>query len=305
MSCYKPAPTERVVSSNRQIADGIWEMVLQWDGCVVPPGTFVMVQPATITSMPLGRPISVADVAEDGSTLTIIYRVVGSGTAALTKVAAEGRVTVLGPLGKGFPVSTDTGSCGSRVEDGAMPPAETPAALSQATAITAEATTMTAQAAGTLSHSQPHALLIGGGVGIPPLYFLGRTLVNQGWRVTFHLGLRGAHEVFWRDRFSALGDVHFATDDGTAGVHGTVAQIGFDADAPLPSAVHACGPLPMLRYVQNHWGPICPTYVSVEQRMACGVGACYACVIPDAQNPDHQHRICYDGPVFAAQEVVL
>ena len=281
MSCYKPAPTECVVDSNRQIADSIWEMVIIWDGRVVPPGTFVMVQPASMTSMPLGRPISVADVAEDGSTLTIIYRVVGTGTAALTKVTAGGRVTVLGPLGKGFPVGSPAHS---QPED---------------------ADCATVDASGTASAERPHALLIGGGVGIPPLYLLGRTLVSQGWQVTFHLGVRGAHEVFWHDRFSALGQVCFATDDGTAGVHGTVAQIGFPADAPFPSAVHACGPLPMLRYVQNHWGPICPTYVSVEQRMACGVGACYACVIPDAQNPDHQHRICYDGPVFAAEEVVL
>ena len=77
------------------------------------------------------------------------------------------------------------------------------------------------------------------------------------------------------------------------------------ARAFAPDAVFACGPLPMLRHVQQAFGADVVTQLSLEERMACGVGACYACVVPDAGDPDHQHRICWDGPVFNAQEVVL
>ncbi|OKL50525.1 dihydroorotate dehydrogenase electron transfer subunit [Boudabousia marimammalium] len=267
MSCFKPAPVNLPVVSNRQIADSIWELVFTWNGSPVPPGTFVMVKPALAKDLPLGRPISVADMADDGSTLTIIYRVVGVGTAALSQLTPGTEVTVLGPLGQGFPLQIE-GAEGD-------------------------------------SADSRRALLVGGGVGIPPLYLLGRRLKELGWELSFQLGLRGEHEIFWADKYADLGTVHWATDDGSAGTHGTVAQIVLPETEAHPDAVHACGPLPMLRHVKERWMDTCPTFVSVEQRMACGVGACYACVIPNPQDPEHQHRICYDGPVFAAAEVTL
>lgn len=151
------------------------------------------------------------------------------------------------------------------------------------------------------------ALLIGGGVGVPPLYLLARRLVERGVTVQLRLGFRDAGDVFYADRFAELGQVLISTDDGSAGVRGTVADLEPVPGAAqfIPDAVYSCGPLPMLRYVQSAFGPRVATQLSLEERMACGVGACYACVVPDATDPGHQHRICWDGPVFAAQEVVL
>ena len=151
------------------------------------------------------------------------------------------------------------------------------------------------------------ALLIGGGVGVPPLHLLARRLVERDVTVQLRLGFRDADDVFWADRFAELGQVLISTDDGSAGSRGTVADLESVPGAAefSPDAVYACGPLPMLRYVRRAFGPQMPTQLSLEERMACGVGACYACVVTDAADPGHQHRICYDGPVFDAQEVVL
>ena len=151
------------------------------------------------------------------------------------------------------------------------------------------------------------ALLIGGGVGIPPLYLLGRRLVDRGVQVQFRLGFRDRSDIFWTDRFGQLGEVLVSTDDGSVGTRGTVAQIAETDEARrfVPDVVQACGPLPMLRWVKSALAPTVPTQLSLEERMACGVGACYACVVGDARDPDHQFRVCFDGPVLAAEEVLL
>ncbi|MDO4411810.1 dihydroorotate dehydrogenase electron transfer subunit [Cutibacterium sp.] len=157
------------------------------------------------------------------------------------------------------------------------------------------------------ARSGQRALLVGGGVGIPPLYLLGRRLAERGVQVQFRLGFRDRHDIFWADEFSQLGEVLVSTDDGSVGTKGTVAQIAETDEARhfVPDIVQACGPIPMLKWVKSAFAPTVPTQLSLEERMACGVGACYACVIGDAKNPDHQFRVCYDGPVFQAEEVVL
>lgn len=151
------------------------------------------------------------------------------------------------------------------------------------------------------------ALLIGGGVGIPPLYLLGRRLVERGVEVQFRLGFRDRNDIFWAERFGQLGEVLVSTDDGSVGTKGTVAQIAETDEARrfVPDLVQACGPLPMLRWVKSALAPTVRTQLSLEERMACGVGACYACVVGDARDPDHQFRVCFDGPVLAAEEVLL
>lgn len=151
------------------------------------------------------------------------------------------------------------------------------------------------------------ALLVGGGVGVPPLHLLARRLVERGVAVQARLGFRDADDVFLAEEFARLGRVLVSTDDGSAGTRGTVADLEAAPQAVefAPHAVFACGPAPMLRYVQSRFGAVVPTQESLEERMACGVGACFACVVPDAAHPGHQHRICWDGPVFDASEVVL
>ena len=121
------------------------------------------------------------------------------------------------------------------------------------------------------------ALLIGGGVGIPPLYLLGRRLVERGVEVQFRLGFRDRNDIFWAERFGQLGEVLVSTDDGSVGTKGTVAQIAETDEARrfVPDLVQACGPLPMLRWVKSALAPTVRTQLSLEERMACGVGACY------------------------------
>ena len=131
--------------------------------------------------------------------------------------------------------------------------------------------------------------------------------VQSGQRALLVGGGVGRNDIFWADEFSQLGEVLISTDDGSVGTRGTVAQIA-ETDAArrfIPDIVQACGPIPMLKWVKSALAPTVRTQLSLEERMACAVGACYACVIGDAGDPDHQFRVCYDGPVFEAEEVVL
>ncbi len=148
------------------------------------------------------------------------------------------------------------------------------------------------------------ALLIGGGIGIPPMLELARRLPGEKQAV---LGYRNAQ--FLREDLEQYAKVYVATEDGSAGTRGTVLDAireeGIQADV-----IYACGPTPMLRavkaYAQEN-GIAC--WISMEERMACGVGACLACVCQSTEVDDHSHvhnkRICKDGPVFAAGEVDL
>ena len=265
---FEPPPRLEQVLENRAIAGDIWQLDMTWQGTDVEAGQFVNLLPATAGAMPLRRPISIADLNMSKRQMTLIYRVVGRGTAALAQLRAGSDLDVLGPLGHGFP----------------LPPVSTHTAA-----------------------RRPRALAIGGGVGIPPMYLQGVRLLQAGWDVEFQLGVRSAEQLFWYERFAALGRVRIASDDGSVGTHGTVATL-WDAEPQpdnLPDAVYACGPLPMLRAIKEYWHPLTPTYLSLEERMACGTGACYACVVPDAEVSGHQYRICYEGPVFAARKVVL
>lgn len=146
--------------------------------------------------------------------------------------------------------------------------------------------------------------LIGGGIGIPPMLELAKELEAEKQIVA---GYRD--EVFLTEELKAQGTLLIATEDGSAGVKGNVldaiAQSGLSADL-----IYACGPTPMLRalkaYAQEK-GMEC--WLSLEERMACGIGACLACVCKSREVDGHSHvhnkRICKDGPVFLATEVEL
>ena len=147
-----------------------------------------------------------------------------------------------------------------------------------------------------LNHKK--SLIIGGGMGVAPLYQLGRALVNKGKEVTFVLGFGSKDMVYYLDKFEALGDVYLTTDDGSLGVQGNVSTVvnglvEYDA-------IYACGPLPLLNYVRDKYENHDHVYISLEERMACGIGACYAC-----DTKDKKHRVCCDGPVFKSQEVEI
>ncbi|MFB4167565.1 dihydroorotate dehydrogenase electron transfer subunit [Virgibacillus sp. JSM 102003] len=144
-------------------------------------------------------------------------------------------------------------------------------------------------------------LLVGGGIGIPPLYNLGKTLRNEGINVTAVLGFQSKEYVFYESKFRELGKSYVVTNDGTYGHQGFVTSV-MDQIEDFDT-YYSCGPIQMLKAVtkllHDHSG-----YISLEERMGCGVGACFACVIPTNNNGGYK-KICKDGPVFTADEVIL
>lgn len=147
----------------------------------------------------------------------------------------------------------------------------------------------------------PTALLIGGGIGVPPVYFLAKTLKEQGVNVKAIIGFQSADFVFYEEKFKELGDTFVVTNDGSYGDKGFVTDV--IAKAGDFDRYFSCGPSVMLQAVTNKITDK-EGYLSFEERMGCGVGACFACVIP-AENDKGYLKICQDGPVFAANEVTL
>lgn len=144
-------------------------------------------------------------------------------------------------------------------------------------------------------------LLVGGGIGIPPLYCLGKRLAKDGINIIAILGFQKVDSVFYEKEFKSIGKTVITTNDGSYGHHGFVTDV-LNEVGPY-DCYYSCGPLPMLKAVttklKNQKG-----YISLEERMGCGVGACFACVIP-TDNQGGYKKICKDGPVFAASEVSL
>lgn len=144
-----------------------------------------------------------------------------------------------------------------------------------------------------------HTLLVGGGVGVPPLYGLAKALLAAGRRVTVVLGFNTAAEIFYADEFERLGcTTVVATADGSRGVKGFVTT-AIAERVPDFGYFYACGPLPMLR-------ALCDTVeqegqLSFEERMGCGFGACMGCSCRTKQGTK---RVCKEGPVFEKSEVI-
>jgi len=196
----------------------------------------------------------------------MIYRVEGSGTKILSEAVPGALIDVLGPLGQGFPVQ------GRKVGE--------------------------------------HAVLVGGGVGVPPLLYLAKQLVDKGVKVTSVIGFGTASQVFLEQELAQYGKVHVATIDGSKGVQGMVTDILNDQYGLALSdwdVLYSCGPLPMLKALQVKFQETDKeAYLSLEQRMGCGVGACLACVCTAAEGSEKSYyKICSDGPVFPLREVVL
>ena len=234
------------VEYNRPLTADVWEMRLLGDtGAVTAPGQFINIQ---IEGLFLRRPISICDCDESG--LTIIYKAVGKGTAALAAVKPGQKLDVLCGLGNGFEVS----KCG------------------------------------------PQTLVIGGGVGTPPMYGLAKALLEAGKTPTAILGFNTKSEVFYEGQFRALGiETVMTTVDGSYGTK------GFVTDA-LPESYDyfcACGPLPMLKAVYN--ASVTSGLMSFEERMGCGFGACMGC---SCKTKYGNKRICKDGPVLEKEEII-
>nr|WP_255639803.1 dihydroorotate dehydrogenase electron transfer subunit [Aquibacillus saliphilus] len=222
------------------------------------PGQFVHINVGNSTSNMLRRPISIADVNKDQQTITIIFKVIGSGTDQLRKCVIGDDLDVLVPCGKGYPIDN-------------LP--------------------------------ATRALLIGGGIGVPPLYYLAKQLHEKGVEVTSILGFQTKDNVFYHSEFEEFGSCHIVTDDGSYGFKGYVTDV-LDNENIDFDYFFSCGPTGMLKAVSNKLEHK-KGYISIEQRMGCGIGACYACVVPTNDQSGGFKKICKDGPVFRVNEVVL
>lgn len=151
-------------------------------------------------------------------------------------------------------------------------------------------------------------VLLGGGIGIPPMLELAKELDGQGCEIVIVAGYRDRN-LFLADDLAKYGRVLVATEDGSVGVKGNVLDV-LRQEEIHPEMIMACGPMPMLRAVKAFAaGEGILAYISLEERMACGVGACLGCVCKTTKKDAHSHvnnaRICTDGPVFEAREVEI
>ncbi len=148
-----------------------------------------------------------------------------------------------------------------------------------------------------LSKSGYTPLLLGGGVGVPPLYMLAKKLIAQGKKVSVILGFNTKDEIFYEEEFKALGaDVTVATADGSYGVRGFVTDAMKDIDY---SYFYTCGPEPMLKAIYS--ASETSGQFSFEERMGCGFGACMGC---SCHTVTGYKRICKDGPVLEKEEIL-
>lgn len=151
--------------------------------------------------------------------------------------------------------------------------------------------------------------LMGGGIGIPPMLQLSKELSARGKAENISVILGYRNELFLYEDFKAYADVYAATEDGSSGSKGTVMDAIRDNDLK-GDIIFACGPMPMLRAIKQFAeANQMEAYISLEERMACGVGACLGCVCTTKEVDHHSHvknaRICTDGPVYDAKEVMI
>lgn len=146
------------------------------------------------------------------------------------------------------------------------------------------------------------AFLIGGGIGVPPLYELAKQLNSRGIETVHILGFESKQAIFYEEQFKALGDTHIATVDGSHGTEGFVTHILNELPHDFDT-YFSCGPTAMLEAVQ--WAyPQKRGFLSYEQRMGCGIGACFACVCRTTKSETDYIKVCSDGPVFPAGVVI-
>lgn len=148
------------------------------------------------------------------------------------------------------------------------------------------------------------AILIGGGIGVPPLYELSKQLTAKGVKCVHVLGFQSADVAFYEEEFKQLGDTYIATVDGSLGTGGFVTNVMENLDEEF-ATYYSCGPMPMLNAVQTAYTGK-KGFLSFEQRMGCGIGACFACVCQTTDQTDKAYiKVCSDGPVFPAGVVSI
>lgn len=235
------------IVTNEALTSNVYRMTLEGDtSAITAPGQFVNIR---LAGKFLRRPISVCDW-EDGK-LTLVYKVVGHGTAQMAAMAPGEKLDILTGLGNGY----DLGLVGDA------------------------------------------PLLVGGGVGVPPMYGLAKLLRAMGKEVQVILGFNTKAEIFYEQEFKDLGcTVTVTTADGSYGVKGFVTDAMKDLHY---SHFCACGPEPMLKAL--YAASTTSGQMSFEERMGCGFGACMGC---SCKTLTGSKRICKDGPVMKKEEIL-
>ena len=250
-----------VVKENCKVADRTFRIVL--DGDVSDFSNPGQFVNIAIDGFFLRRPISVARV--DKNSMSLYYKIVGGGTSRLSELKSGEKLNILLPLGNGF----DLNKIGDE-----------------------------------------EALLVGGGVGVPPMMGCYEVALKIGMRPKVILGFNNSSEVFGADEFESIAsaygirpDIHISTVDGSLGTKGTVIDVIKEiADEEYldieNSYILACGPKAMLKALSELSAK---GQYSLEERMACGFGACMGCTCSTRSGGK---RVCKDGPVFLKEEII-
>ena len=235
------------ILTNEALTPSVYRMTLSGDtSAITAPGQFVNIR---LAGKFLRRPISVCDW-EEGK-LTVVYKVVGHGTAQMAAMTPGESLDILTGLGNGYDL------------------------------------TLTGE----------HPVLVGGGVGVPPMYGLAKHLRAMGKEVQVILGFNTKEEIFYEQEFRDLGcAVTVTTADGSYGVKGFVTDAMKDLHY---SHFCACGPEPMLKALYK--ASRTSGQMSFEERMGCGFGACMGC---SCKTLTGNKRICKDGPVMKKEEIL-
>lgn len=250
------------IISQEEIATDIFSLIMKTDLAKdAKPGQFIEIYPKS-ESMLLPRPLSICEIDKENSTLRIVYRVAGGGTAEFSWYEEGDTVTVLGPCGNGFPVEKASGKT---------------------------------------------AFCMGGGIGIPPMIETAKSLNQIAAKTYIIPGYRD--ELFLTKEGKMYGELCIATEDGSTGTKGNVLD-AISENNLKADIIFACGPMPMLRAIKKYAEENdIECYISLEERMACGVGACLGCVAKTKNIDDHSKvhnaRVCTEGPVFDAREVEI
>ena len=152
--------------------------------------------------------------------------------------------------------------------------------------------------------NQSKVLLVGGGIGVPPLLEVAKQLYERGVEITTVLGFASKNAVILEDELVQYSQVFVTTDDGTYGIKGNVSVVINECDTEF-DAIYSCGAPGMMKYINQTFYDHPRAYLSLESRMACGMGACYACVLKVPDSETVSQRVCEDGPVFKTGTVVL
>jgi dihydroorotate dehydrogenase electron transfer subunit len=236
------------------------------------PGQFVMIRKQNVNDPLLSRPLGIYGVhqTEAGPVVEFLYRIVGRGTSALSHLVVGDHVDILAPLGNPFDLNFETRS---------------------------------------------HIVLIAGGVGLAPLtylaYYLSDTMAEK--KLTLYIGVSAAPFLVGLNRIKHSCpniEIKVATNDGSMGFKGTITDL-FQNDIPSMDhgniVIFACGPRGMDRHLARIIAAYdIPCHISMEERMACGIGTCLGCAIKirTSDNSWVYRRVCKDGPIFNIRDII-